>query len=135
MTNILKSKAVTVKCSALCDSNKIEEKITNVFIELGIPAHINGFRFLREAVKIAMGNYKMVCSMTKELYPRVAIQFDTSPYNVERGIRHAIEVAWNKGKIININSIFGLHIYDANEKPTNGELIALLADKMFLERA
>lgn len=113
--------------------NNMEEKITNIFITLGIPAHINGFHFLREAVKIAMGNYRIVNSITKELYPKVATRFDTSPYKVERGIRHAIEVAWNKGKIVNINSVFGLHVYDSNDKPTNGELIALLADKMSMD--
>lgn len=119
----------------LYSKNHIEEKITNIFISLGIPAHIIGFHFLREAVKIAMGNYSMVCSITKELYPQVAVRFNTNPYKVERGIRHAIEVAWNKGKITNINSIFGMRVYDANEKPSNGELIALLADKMLFASA
>lgn len=118
----------------LYSKNHIEEKITNIFISIGIPAHIIGFHFLREAVKIAMGNYKMVCSITKELYPKVANRFNTNSYKVERGIRHAIEVAWNKGRITNINSIFGLRVYDSNEKPSNGELIALLADKMLLDR-
>lgn len=117
----------------LYSKNSVEEKISNIFISLGIPAHINGFHFLREAVKIAMGNFNMVCGITKELYPQVAARFDTNPYKVERGIRHAIEIAWNKGKITNINSIFGMSVFDANEKPTNGELIALLADKMLYE--
>lgn len=130
---ILAPKAVAATPSVLYGKNYIEEKITNIFISLGIPAHLNGFYFLREAVKVAIGNYKTVCSITKELYPKVAAYFDTDPYKVERGIRHAIEVAWNKGKITNINSIFGLHIYDINEKPTNGELISLLADKLLLE--
>lgn len=117
----------------LSEKNYVEERITNIFLTIGIPASLNGFHFLREAVKMAVGNYKMVCSITKELYPKVAVRFDTSPYKVERGIRHAIEVAWNKGKIVNINSIFGLRVYETNEKPSNGEFIALLADKMLLE--
>lgn len=127
---ISEQKTVPLISPILSGKNKLEEKIANIFITIGIPAHINGFHFLREAVKIAMGNYKMVSGITKELYPEVASRFDTSPYKVECGIRHAIEVAWNKGKITNINSIFGFPVYDSNEKPTNGELIALLADRM-----
>lgn len=126
-------KNATAIPSNLYGRNHTEEKITNIFILLGIPVHIIGFHFLREAVKIVIGNNKTICSMTKELYPQVAARFNTNTWNVERGIRHAIEVAWNKGRITNINSIFGLRVYDNNEKPTNSELIALLADKILLE--
>lgn len=115
------------------EKSYIEERITNIFITIGIPANINGYHFLRDAIKLAVGDYKIISNITKELYPKVAARFDTSPYKVERGIRHAIEVAWNKGKIININSIFGLTVYEINEKPSNGEFIALLADKMLFE--
>lgn len=114
-------------------SKEIEERITNIFITVGIPAHIKGYQFLREAIKLAMENPDIINSITKKLYPSIAERFDTSPSKVERAIRHAIEVAWNRGKIENINSIFGLTVYSSNEKPTNGEFIALVADKMLLE--
>ena len=112
---------------------EIEEKITNIFITVGIPAHIKGYQFLREAIKLAMENPDIINSITKKLYPSIAERFDTSASKVERAIRHAIEVAWNRGKIENINSIFGLTVYSNNEKPTNGEFIALVADKMLLD--
>lgn len=114
-------------------SREIEEKITNIFITVGIPAHIKGYQFLREAIKLAMENPDIINSITKKLYPSIAERFDTSASKVERAIRHAIEVAWNRGKIENINNIFGLTIYTSNEKPTNGEFIALVADKMLLD--
>ena len=115
------------------EDREIEEKITNIFISVGIPAHIKGYQFLREAIKLAMINPDIINSITKKLYPSIAEKFDTSASKVERAIRHAIEVAWNRGKIENINSVFGLTIYTDNEKPTNGEFIALVADKMLLD--
>ncbi len=114
-------------------NRSLEEKITNIFITVGIPAHIKGYQFLREAIKLAIDNPDIINSITKKLYPEVAEKFDTSPSKVERAIRHAIEVAWNRGKIENINSLFGVRVYNHNEKPTNGEFIALVADKMLLE--
>lgn len=112
---------------------QLDEKISNIFISIGIPAHIKGYQFLREAVKLAVEEPEIIGSITKKLYPTIAERFDTSSSKVERGMRHAIEVAWNRGKIENINSLFGLKIYNSNEKPTNGELIALIADKMIME--
>jgi len=117
----------------LLANKEIEEKISNIFITVGIPAHIKGYQFLREAIKLAMDNPDIINSITKKLYPSIAGKFDTSASKVERAIRHAIEVAWNRGKIENINSIFGLTVYSNNEKPTNGEFIALVADKMLLD--
>lgn len=118
----------------IADSDKmLDEKISNIFISIGIPAHIKGYQFLREAVKLAVVEPDIIGSITKKLYPTIAEKFATSSSKVERGMRHAIEVAWNRGKIENINSLFGLHIYGANDKPTNGELIALIADKMIME--
>ncbi len=111
----------------------LDEKISNIFITVGIPAHIKGYQFLREAIKMAVSEPEIVNSITKKLYPNIAIKFDTSASKVERAIRHAIEVAWNRGKIENINDVFGLKVYDSNEKPTNGEFIALVADKMIIE--
>lgn len=118
------------------DSSKnkaLEERISNIFITVGIPAHIKGYQFLREAIKMAINSPEIINSITKELYPSIANKFDTSASKVERAIRHAIEVAWNRGKIENINSVFGIKVYTNNEKPTNGEFIALVADKMLLE--
>lgn len=111
----------------------LDEKISNIFISIGIPAHIKGYQFLREAVKLAVEEPEIIGSITKKLYPTIAQKFETSSSKVERGMRHAIEVAWNRGKIENINSLFGFKVYSSNDKPTNGELIALIADKMIME--
>ncbi|MCL2862341.1 MAG: sporulation transcription factor Spo0A [Firmicutes bacterium] len=121
------------KSNMLYRTNTLEERITNIFIMCGIPAHIKGYSFLREAIKLAVDNPDIINSITKRLYPDVATKFNTSPSKVERAIRHAIEVAWNRGKIENINSLFGIRVYSNKEKPTNGEFIALVADKMLLE--
>lgn len=127
-------KSVEIVESKKTVRNKLlEEKITNIFITVGIPAHIKGYHFLREAIKMAIDNPEVVNSITKKLYPSIAERFDTSASKVERAIRHAIEVAWNRGKIENINSVFGVKVYSNNEKPTNGEFIALVADKMLIE--
>ena len=114
-------------------SKKLDEKITNIFISLGIPAHIKGFHFLRDAVKLCIETPEIINSITKKLYPEIATKNNTTSSKVERAIRHAIEVAWNRGKIDTINSLFGIKVYQDNEKPTNGEFIALISDKMLLE--
>ena len=116
-------------------NRQLDEKISNIFITVGIPAHIRGYQFLREAIKMAIDEPDVINSITKQLYPTIAQRFSTSASKVERAIRHAIEVAWNRGKIENINSLFGLKVYSSNEKPTNGEFIALVADKMLIEGA
>lgn len=135
--DILNEKEI-LELKATQESNKkllrvLDEKISNIFITVGIPAHIKGYQFLREAIKMAIENPEIINSITKKLYPSIAQKFETSPSKVERAIRHAIEVAWNRGKIENINSLFGVKVYSNNEKPTNGEFIALVADKMLLE--
>lgn len=127
------SQAISIQSKT--NSRIIDEKISNIFITVGIPAHIKGYQFLREAIKMAIDTPDIINSITKKLYPAIAEKFETSASKVERAIRHAIEVAWNRGKIENINSIFGLKVYTSNEKPTNGEFIALVADKMILEGA
>ena len=111
----------------------LDERISNIFVSVGIPAHIKGYQFLREGIKLAVDNPPIINSITKSLYPSIAGKFGTTPSKVERAIRHAIEVAWNRGKIENINALFGVKVYSSSEKPTNGESIALLADKMLLE--
>ena len=131
----LSNKTITVAEPRRIKNKILEEKITNIFITVGIPAHIKGYQFLREAIKMAIDNPEIINSITKKLYPSIAERFDTSASKVERAIRHAIEVAWNRGKIENINTLFGIRVYSNNEKPTNGEFIALVADKMLIEGA
>lgn len=138
--NLLKRRVIDVLESgkerpASLVSNQVEEKITNIFITVGIPAHIKGYQFLREAIKLAIVNPEIINAITKKLYPTIADKYSTSASKVERAIRHAIEVAWNRGKIENINNLFGIKVYSSNEKPTNGEFIALVADKMLIEGA
>jgi two-component system response regulator (stage 0 sporulation protein A) len=112
----------------------IEEKITNIFLTIGIPAHIKGYHFLREAIKMVVEDNDIINRITKELYPGIAKKFNTTPSKVERAIRHSIDVAWSRGKVENINQLFGYVVYDKNDKPTNGEFIALVADKLSMER-
>ncbi len=111
----------------------IDEKISEIFISIGIPPHIKGYGYLREGIKMTIEHPNVINSVTKELYPSIAKKFDTTPSKVERAVRHAIEVAWNRGRIDAINAIFGARIYLGTEKPTNSEFIALVADKLILE--
>ena len=114
--------------------NSLDEKISNIFINVGIPPHIKGYAYLREGVKMAVDNPGIINSITKKLYPMIGERYSTSASKVERAIRHAIEVAWNRGRIESINNILGVRAYIGAEKPTNGEFIALVADKMLLEK-
>ena len=113
----------------------LEEKISKIFINVGIPPHIKGYSFLREGVKMAVEDPAIINNITKKLYPMIGEKYQTSASKVERAIRHAIEVAWNRGRRDSINSILGVRAYIGAEKPTNGEFIALVADKMLLEQA
>ncbi|MDO4568328.1 MAG: sporulation transcription factor Spo0A [Clostridia bacterium] len=113
----------------------LDEKITSVFLTIGIPAHIKGYHYLRDAIRMVYHKPDMINRITKELYPSIASHFETSSSKVERAIRHAIEVAWTRGRIENINQMFGYNIYSKNDKPTNGEFIALVADKFVMEDA
>lgn len=114
-------------------SGTLDERISNIFLTVGIPPHIKGYGYLREGVKMAVHEPGIINSITKELYPRIGERYATSASKVERAIRHAIEVAWNRGRIESINTLFGVRAYVGSEKPTNGEFIALVADKMLLE--
>lgn len=111
----------------------LDEKITSIFLTVGIPAHIKGYHFLREAIRMVYYNPELISRITKELYPGIAKRFNTTPSKVERAIRHAIEVSWMRGKIENMNKLFGFNVYGKNDKPTNGEFIALVADKLIIE--
>ena len=116
-------------------ARSLDERIAGLFLTIGIPAHIKGYQFLREAVKMVMDQPEMINRITKELYPGIARRFSTTASKVERAIRHAIEVAWNRGRIEVLNQVFGANVCSLDEKPTNGEFIALVADKLSLERS
>ncbi len=111
----------------------IEAEITNIIHEIGVPAHIKGYLYLREAIGMVVGNMEYLSAVTKELYPGIAQKFNTTPSRVERAIRHAIEVAWSRGKIDTINKLFGYTVHNGKGKPTNSEFIAMVADKLRLE--
>ena len=113
--------------------NEVDEKISPILIKVGIVPNVKGYRYLRDAVLIAMDNMDVMNGITKKLYPMVAENFDTSSSRVERAIRHAIEIAANSGKMENINALFGMKIYAKNERPTNSEFIALLADRLIMD--
>lgn len=114
-------------------SGALDEKISRIFIGMGIPPHIKGYSYLREGVKLAVGDPDLINSVTKKLYPMIGDIYGTTASKVERAIRHAIEVAWNKGRIDAFNSLFGVRAYTESEKPTNSEFIALIADRMLLD--
>ena len=115
------------------NSGNIETEITNIIHEIGVPAHIKGYLYLREAIKMVIDNVELLGAVTKELYPSIAKKFNTTPSRVERAIRHAIEVAWGRGQIDAINKIFGHTIHNDKGKPTNSEFIAMVADKLRLK--
>ena len=101
--------------------------------ELGIPAHIKGYQYLRDAITMVVKDQEMMGSVTKILYPAIAKKNQTTASRVERAIRHAIEVAWGRGKMETIDELFGYTISTGKGKPTNSEFIALISDKIFLE--
>lgn len=115
-------------------SSDLEIDITNMIHEIGVPAHIKGYQYLRDAISMVVDDMDMLSAVTKELYPAIAKKNKTTPSRVERAIRHAIEVAWNRGKIETINSLFGYTVAEDKGKPTNSEFIAIVADKLRLER-
>lgn len=115
------------------EARVIDERLSQIFISIGMPPNIKGYAYLREAVKSSVKTPELINSVTKRLYPSVAIKFGTSASKVERAIRHAIEVAWNKGRVEVLNSLFGVRAYGESEKPTNSEFIALIADRLLLD--
>ena len=113
----------------------LEEMVTSIIHEVGVPAHIKGYQYVREAIMITVENMEVINSVTKILYPEVAKRFHTTPSRVERAIRHAIEVAWDRGDVDVLNSYFGYTIHNTRGKPTNSEFIAMIADKLCLQMA
>jgi len=115
------------------DKNSIESMVTGIIHEIGVPAHIKGYQYLREAIIIAVNDMDVINAITKVLYPQVAKTFSTTPSRVERAIRHAIEVAWDRGDLDTLQRFFGYTVSNTKGKPTNSEFIALIADKLQLQ--
>ena len=113
--------------------DNLEALVTNVIHEVGVPAHIKGYQYLREAIMMVVNDIDIINQITKQLYPDIAEKFKTTPSRVERAIRHAIEVAWSRGKNDEVENIFGYTISASKGKPTNSEFIAMIADKLRLE--
>jgi len=111
----------------------IESLVTGIIHEIGVPAHIKGYQYLREAIIIAVNDMDVINAITKVLYPQVAKTFQTTPSRVERAIRHAIEVAWDRGDLDTLQRFFGYTVSNTKGKPTNSEFIALIADKLQLQ--
>lgn len=111
----------------------LEMDVTNMIHEIGVPAHIKGYQYLRDAIIMSVGDSEMLNSITKILYPTIAKKHQTTSSRVERAIRHAIEVAWSRGKMDTIDELFGYTVNGGKGKPTNSEFIALIADKIRLE--
>ena len=115
------------------DKHSIETMVTGIIHEIGVPAHIKGYQYLREAIIIAVNDMDVINAITKVLYPQVAKTFQTTPSRVERAIRHAIEVAWDRGDLDTLQRFFGYTVSNTKGKPTNSEFIALIADKLQLQ--
>ena len=111
----------------------LEQDVTDMIHEIGVPAHIKGYQYLRESIMMAVEDNTMLSSITKILYPTIAKKFQTTPSRVERAIRHAIEVAWSRGRMETLDALFGYTINTGKGKPTNSEFIALIADRIRLK--
>ncbi len=116
------------------DDQDLETSVTEIIHEIGIPAHIKGYQYLREAIICAVNDMDVINAVTKVLYPEVAEKFNTTPSRVERAIRHAIEVAWDRGDVEVLQKFFGYTVSGVKGKPTNSEFIAMIADKLNLQR-
>ena len=125
----------TVHTASIGSEQQREIIITDILHQVGVPAHIKGYHYLRKAILIALNDMKVIDSVTKELYPAVARYFDTTPSRVERAIRHAIEVAWDRGDVDVLTNYFGYTIQNTRGKPTNSEFIAMIADRIRLKYA
>lgn len=129
-SNSLSSKSNVVQ---IPKGKNLDANITSIIHEIGVPAHIKGYQYLREAITMVYNNIEILGAITKTLYPAIAEKFKTTPSRVERAIRHAIEVAWTRGNIDSISHLFGYTINISKSKPTNSEFIAMVADKLRIE--
>ena len=132
VTNQIK-KTPYVNINATKTEDHLEALVTNVIHGVGVPAHIKGYQYLREAIMLVVNDIDVINQITKSLYPEIARKFGTTPSRVERAIRHAIEVAWGRGEVNLMENIFGYTVSAAKGKPTNSEFIAMIADKLRLE--
>jgi len=112
----------------------LKNRVTEIIHEIGVPAHIKGYQYLREAIMIAVDDMEVINAITKVLYPAVAKRFSTTPSRVERAIRHAIEVAWDRGDLETLQKYFGYTVSNSKGKPTNSEFVAMIADRLVLEQ-
>ncbi|MRG86536.1 sporulation transcription factor Spo0A [Salinibacillus xinjiangensis] len=137
LPSVVKNNQVNVtQTSSTQVSNKkidLDASITNIIHEIGVPAHIKGYMYLRTAISMVYNDIELLGSITKVLYPDIAKKFNTTASRVERAIRHAIEVAWNRGNVDSISSLFGYTVNMSKAKPTNSEFIAMVADRLRLE--
>ena len=122
-----------INVNTIKSEDHLEALVTNVIHGVGVPAHIKGYQYLREAIIMVINDIDVINQITKSLYPKIAYKFNTTPSRVERAIRHAIEVAWGRGDQQVVENIFGYTISAAKGKPTNSEFIAMIADKLRLE--
>ncbi|MBR6033467.1 MAG: sporulation transcription factor Spo0A [Clostridia bacterium] len=129
----IKAQYIELEPDAKRDGKNLEALVTNVIHEVGVPAHIKGYQYLREAIMMVINDIETINQITKQLYPDIASKFKTTPSRVERAIRHAIEVAWGRGEQATVESIFGYTVSANKGKPTNSEFIAMIADKLRLE--
>ena len=128
-----KSQYIEIPPESKKEEKNLEALVTNVIHEVGVPAHIKGYQYLREAIIMVVSNIDIINQITKQLYPDIASKYHTTPSRVERAIRHAIEVAWGRGKQDIVENIFGYTVSASKGKPTNSEFIAMIADKLRLE--
>ena len=129
----IKAQYIELEPGARKDEKNLEALVTNIIHEVGVPAHIKGYQYLREAIMMVTNDIEVINQITKLLYPEIAHRFGTTPSRVERAIRHAIEVAWGRGQQDVVESIFGYTVSANRGKPTNSEFIAMIADKLRLE--
>ncbi len=129
----IKSQYIELAPESKKDENNLEALVTNVIHEVGVPAHIKGYQYLREAIMMVVNDIDIINQITKQLYPEIAEKYKTTPSRVERAIRHAIEVVWGRGQTDTVESIFGYTVSASKGKPTNSEFIAMIADKLRLE--
>lgn len=132
-TTTSKSQYIDLKNMSSNKDDSIEALVTNIIHEVGVPAHIKGYQYLREAIIMVINDIDVINQITKCLYPQIAEKFHTTPSRVERAIRHAIEVAWGRGQQDVVENIFGYTVSAAKGKPTNSEFIAMISDKLRLE--
>ena len=129
----IKQQYVEIPLNGERNQENLEALVTNIIHEVGVPAHIKGYQYLREAIIMVVNDIDVINQITKSLYPKIAYKFNTTPSRVERAIRHAIEVAWGRGDQQTVEKIFGYTISASKGKPTNSEFIAMIADKLRLE--